>query len=49
VASLLWGVTTADAATYAGVVAFLLIVAVVASLAPAMKLLRLDPATTLRE
>lgn len=47
--SLLWGVTTADAATYAGVVAFLLLVAGIASLAPAMKLLRLDPATTLRE
>jgi ABC-type antimicrobial peptide transport system permease subunit len=49
VASLLWGVTTADAATYAGVVLFLMIVAAIASLAPAMKLLRLDPAKTLRE
>jgi ABC-type antimicrobial peptide transport system permease subunit len=49
VASLLWGVTTADAATYAGVVLFLMVVAAIASLAPAMKLLRLDPAKTLRE
>lgn len=49
VASLLWGVNAADAATYAGVVGFLLLVALVASLAPAMKLLRLDPAKTLRE
>jgi hypothetical protein len=49
VASLLWGVTTADAATYVGVVVFLLVVAAIASLAPAMKILRLDPAKTLRE
>jgi predicted permease len=49
VASLLWGVTTADAATYAGVVVFLLLVAAIASFAPALKLLRLDPARTLRE
>jgi predicted permease len=49
VQSLLWGVKTADAATYAGVIAFLLLVAGVASLTPALKLLRLDPAKTLRE
>jgi predicted permease len=49
VASLLWGVTPADPATYAGVVLFLLLVAAMASVTPAMKLLRLDPAKTLRE
>ncbi|WP_321474874.1 ABC transporter permease [uncultured Paludibaculum sp.] len=46
--SMLWGVTTSDPLTLAGVAAGLLLVAVLASLAPAARILRLDPATTLR-
>jgi ABC-type antimicrobial peptide transport system permease subunit len=49
VSSLLWGVTPHDPATYAAVLAGLLAVAAIASLAPAIRLLRLDPARTLRE
>jgi predicted permease len=49
VASLLWGVTPHDPATYAAVFAGLTAVAAIASLAPAIKLLRLDPARILRE
>jgi predicted permease len=49
VSSLLWGVAPHDPATYAAVFAGLLVVAAIASLAPAIKLLRLDPARTLRE
>ena len=48
IASLLWGVEPTDPATYAIVAALLLAVAIVASLLPAMRILRLDPATTLR-
>jgi len=44
-----WGVSVGDPLTYAGVVAVLLAVATVASLAPALRILRLDPATTLRQ
>jgi ABC-type antimicrobial peptide transport system permease subunit len=44
-----WGVSVGDPLTYAGVVALLLAVATVASVAPALRILRLDPATTLRQ
>ena len=46
--SLLWGVEAADAATYALVAALLFAVAIVSSLMPALRILRLDPARTLR-
>lgn len=49
VASFLWGVETTDPATYLGVMAFLVTVAVASSVLPALRLLRLDPAKTLRE
>jgi predicted permease len=48
IASLLWGVEPDDPATYAIVAALLLAVAVVASVLPALRILRLDPAQTLR-
>ena len=48
VASFLWGVSEHDPATYAGVAVFLFAVAAFASLLPALKILRLDPAQTLR-
>ena len=44
----LWGVQPLDPVTYAGVVAMLLVVALAASLIPALRVLRLDPALTLR-
>ncbi len=46
---LMWGVSTTDAATYAGVAGALLLVASIASLAPALRIARLNPADTLRE
>ncbi|HUF24780.1 MAG TPA: ABC transporter permease [Vicinamibacterales bacterium] len=48
IASLLWGVEPDDPLTYAVVAALLLLVAVVASVIPALRILRLDPAQTLR-
>ncbi|MDQ3068788.1 MAG: ABC transporter permease [Acidobacteriota bacterium] len=48
IASFLWGVQPSDPATFAAVAVLLLLVAVVASLLPALRILRLDPATTLR-
>jgi predicted permease len=48
ITSLLWGVEPADPATYAIVTALLLLVSIVSSVLPALRLLRLDPATTLR-
>jgi putative ABC transport system permease protein len=47
--SLLWGVQSHDPLTFVGVVAFLLLVASVASVAPALRILRLDPVKALRE
>jgi len=44
----LWGVTATDPVTFAGVMLVLLVVAAVASLVPAVRILRLDPAQTLR-
>lgn len=46
--SFVWGVTPSDPATFAGVVVVLLGIALVASLMPALRVLRLDPAITLR-
>ena len=46
--SLLWGVTTTDPTTFATVGLLLVAVAGVASLIPALRLTRLDPAQTLR-
>ena len=46
--SFLWGVTPNDPLTFAVVVVTLLAVALVASLIPALRVLRLDPALTLR-
>jgi len=49
VKSFLWNVTTSDPTTYVGAALFLLVVAGCASLLPALKILRLNPATTLRD
>jgi putative ABC transport system permease protein len=46
--SFLWGVTPTDPLTFAAVVATLLAVAFFASAIPALRVLRLDPALTLR-
>jgi predicted permease len=48
VRSYLWGVEPHDPMTYAGVALFLLAVATMASVLPALRILRLDPAETLR-
>ena len=45
---LLWGVQPADLATFLGTSALLLVVAALASLTPALRILRIDPAQTLR-
>jgi predicted permease len=47
-AHLLWGVRPTDPLTFAAMAAILLLAAVLASLAPALRILRLDPAQTLR-
>ncbi len=44
----IWGVTPGDPATFTGATLLVIGVAVVASIAPAMRILRLDPATALR-
>jgi ABC-type antimicrobial peptide transport system permease subunit len=46
--SFVWGVTPTDPLTFAAVIGTLLLVAAVASLVPALRVLRLDPALTLR-
>jgi predicted permease len=46
--SFLWGVRPADPLTFAAVLGTLLVVALVASVVPALRVLRLDPARTLR-
>ena len=43
-----WGISVSDPLTFGAVALLVLAVASVASLAPAMRILRLDPATTLR-
>lgn len=45
---LLWGVRPTDALTFVGAAGALVVVAVVAALAPSMRILRIDPAKTLR-
>jgi predicted permease len=45
---LLWGVSTTGAATFAGVAALFLVVAAIASVLPAWRITRLNPANTLR-
>jgi predicted permease len=47
-AHMLWGVKPVDAVTFAATAALLLLVAAFASIAPALRILRLDPAQTLR-
>ncbi|MBV8810255.1 MAG: ABC transporter permease [Acidobacteriaceae bacterium] len=47
--SMIWGVSATDPVTFLGVAALLISVAVLASLVPALRLTRLDPAQTLRE
>jgi ABC-type antimicrobial peptide transport system permease subunit len=49
VQTFLWGVGEHDPITYIGVAGFLLLVSVVASVLPALKIARLDPAKTLRQ
>jgi putative ABC transport system permease protein len=46
---LIWGVSTADPGTFVGVAVGLLFVAALASLIPALRITRLNPADTLRE
>jgi predicted permease len=48
VRSFLWGVTASDPVTYSSAVLLMLTVAFCASVLPAWRILRLDPATTLR-
>jgi ABC-type lipoprotein release transport system permease subunit len=43
-----WGVTPTDPATFMGVACFFVVLAAIASVLPALRILRLDPATTLR-
>jgi predicted permease len=47
-AHMVWGVTTTDPAVFIGVTALLIGIAAVASIVPALRILRLDPAQTLR-
>jgi predicted permease len=49
VASVLYGVAERDPLTYIGAAAFLFVVAAAASIVPALRILRLDPAQTLRQ
>ena len=49
VTTFLWGVEPSDPVTYAGAMLFLIIIAAISSTLPAMKLLRLNPAKTLRD
>ena len=46
--SLLWGVSATDPVTFIAVVTVLLVVAVVASVAPALRVRKLDPVALLR-
>jgi predicted permease len=48
VRSLIWGVSANDPITFATVAGLLLIVAIAATVIPSLRVLRLDPATTLR-
>jgi putative ABC transport system permease protein len=46
--SFVWGVSATDPVTFAGVAALFLAVAAAASVLPALRILSLDPAQTLR-
>jgi len=46
---LIWGVQPRDPRTYAAVAAFIFLIAVVASLLPALQLRKLDPMRALRQ
>ncbi len=46
---MIWGVKPTDAATFAGVACVFLLVAAAASVIPALRVARLDPARTLRQ
>jgi putative ABC transport system permease protein len=46
--AMLWGVRATDPATFAATAAILLLVAALASIAPALRILRMDPSETLR-
>jgi predicted lysophospholipase L1 biosynthesis ABC-type transport system permease subunit len=46
--AMLWGVRATDPGTFAAASAILLLVAALASVAPALRILRMDPAETLR-
>ena len=48
IGTLLYGITPHDGITYAGVSAILIVVAMVASFAPARRAARLDPVKALR-
>jgi putative ABC transport system permease protein len=45
---MLWGVRATDPVTFATTSAILLLVAALASVAPALRILRMDPSETLR-
>jgi len=47
-ASVLYGITSSDPATFAGVVGLILLVGLAATLSPALRAMRVDPARTLR-
>lgn len=47
--SFIWGVRATDPPTFLAVAALLLVVATIASVVPALRILRLDPASTLRQ
>jgi hypothetical protein len=47
--SMIWGVTATDPLTFVSVAVLLVAIAAIASLVPALRLTRLDPAETLRE
>jgi predicted permease len=49
VKSLVWGVKTTDPTTFVATAGILLLVAIAASIVPALRILRLDPAQTLRD
>jgi ABC-type lipoprotein release transport system permease subunit len=46
---MVWGVRTTDPTTFVATAGILLLVAVAASVIPALRILRLDPAQTLRD
>ena len=49
IASMLYGVSAADSATYAGVVSLIFLIAGVAALLPALRAARVEPVQVLRE